>query len=73
MRDGRADRRLDVTGLTKLLSGEGKPVAERGKDSIQLRFVTFVEQSAYIGARLESQFQQMATQDEGGGGLVFHF
>ena len=39
-----------MRGLTKLLSGEGKPVARaRGKDSIQLRFVTFIEESAHIG------------------------
>ena len=57
MSDGRVDRSLDVTGLTKLLSGEGKPVAERGKDTIQLCLVTFIEESAHIGARLDSQFE----------------
>jgi hypothetical protein len=55
--DGRADRRLDVTGLTKLLSSEGQPIADRGEDSIQLRFITVIEQSAHIGARLDSQFE----------------
>jgi hypothetical protein len=59
--DGRAGRRLDVTGLTKLLSYEGKPVAERGEDTIQLRLVTFIEESAHIGARLDSQFEQVTT------------
>ena len=29
-------------GLAKWLSGEGKPVAERGEDSIQLLLVTFI-------------------------------
>ena len=60
-------------GLTKALSGEGKPVAERGNDSIQLRLVTFIEQPSHIRAWLDSQFQQMATHDERGGGLVFNF
>lgn len=62
-----------MTGLTKLLSGEGKPVAERGKDSIQLRLVTFIEQSAHIGARLDTQFEQMTAQDKRGGSLVHNF
>ena len=62
-----------VTGLSKSLSGEGKPVAERGKDSLQLRLVTFIEQPSHIRAWLDSQFQQMATHDERGGGLVFNF
>jgi hypothetical protein len=55
------------------LSGEGKPVAERGKDSIQLSLVTFIEQPSYIRAWLDPQLQQMATHDERGGGLVFNF
>lgn len=61
MSDGRAARILGVTGLTKLFSGEGKPVAERGEDTIQLRLVTFIEESAHIGARLDSQFEQVTT------------
>ena len=73
MRDGWVERRLYVTGLTKLLSSEGKPIVERGKDSIQLRFVTFIEQPSHVGVRREAQFEQMTTQDERGGGLVLHF
>ena len=60
-------------GLTKSLSGEGKPVAERGKDSIQLHLITFIEQPSHIRAWLNSQLQQMTTHDERGGGLVFNF
>jgi hypothetical protein len=38
-----------------------------------LSFVTFIEQPSNIRAWLDSQFQQMATHDERGGGLVFNF
>ena len=62
-----------VTGLSKSLSGEGQPFAERGKDSIHLRLVTFIEQPSHIRAWLDSQFHQMATHDERGGGLIFNF
>ena len=62
-----------MTGWTKSLSGEGKPVAERGKYCIQLCLVTFIEQPSHIRAWLDSQLQQMATHDNRGGGLVFNF
>ena len=38
-----------------------------------MRFVTVIEQSAHIGARLDSQFEQMTTQDDRGGGMVLNF
>jgi hypothetical protein len=44
-----------------------------GELAIQLRFVTFIEQPSHIRAWLDAQFQQMATHDERGGGLVFNF
>ena len=62
-----------MTVLTKLLSDEGKPVVERRKESIHLRLVTFIKQSAHFRTWLDSQFPQVVTRDKRSGALALNF
>ena len=62
-----------LTHRGELGSCEDQSPVEGREQSIELRFVAVVQNLSQARSRKHAQFQQMASRDERGGGLVFNF